>query len=102
MARVTVEDCLDVIGNRFSLAVVAMKRARQLVAKKAKMREETKLLAEAAAAEIEATGEMPSPEAAEQNLDKSSVVHEEHKPILAALKEIADKQVGFTPPGRKD
>jgi DNA-directed RNA polymerase subunit omega len=30
MARVTVEDCLDVVGNRFELVVMAAKRARQL------------------------------------------------------------------------
>ncbi len=30
MARVTVEDCLNVIPNRFQLAMVAAKRAKQL------------------------------------------------------------------------
>lgn len=30
MARVTVEDCLDKIGSRFDLVLVASKRARQL------------------------------------------------------------------------
>ncbi len=30
MARVTVEDCLDIIPNRFLLAMVASKRAKQL------------------------------------------------------------------------
>jgi DNA-directed RNA polymerase subunit omega len=30
MARVTVEDCLTVIPNRFLLAMVAAKRAKQL------------------------------------------------------------------------
>ena len=30
MARVTVEDCLDKVDNRFSLVLVASKRARQL------------------------------------------------------------------------
>ncbi len=30
MARITVEDCLDVVGNRFELVVMASKRARQL------------------------------------------------------------------------
>lgn len=30
MARVTVEDCLDIIPNRFLLAMVAAKRAKQL------------------------------------------------------------------------
>lgn len=31
MARVTVEDCLDNVDNRFQLVLVATKRARQLV-----------------------------------------------------------------------
>jgi DNA-directed RNA polymerase subunit omega len=30
MARVTVEDCLDNVDNRFQLVLVASKRARQL------------------------------------------------------------------------
>ncbi|MFO1350188.1 MAG: DNA-directed RNA polymerase subunit omega [Gammaproteobacteria bacterium] len=30
MARVTVEDCLDKVDNRFQLVLVAAKRARQL------------------------------------------------------------------------
>ncbi len=30
MARVTVEDCLEVISNRFLLTMVAAKRAKQL------------------------------------------------------------------------
>ena len=32
MARVTVEDCLEKIHNRFSLVVLASERARQLAA----------------------------------------------------------------------
>ena len=31
MARVTVEDCLDQVDNRFQLVLVAAKRARQVV-----------------------------------------------------------------------
>ncbi len=31
MARVTVEDCLDQVDNRFQLVLVAAKRARQLL-----------------------------------------------------------------------
>jgi len=34
MARVTVEDCLDHVDNRFELVLLASKRARQLVAGK--------------------------------------------------------------------
>ena len=30
MARVTVEDCLEKVGNRFELVLAAAKRARQL------------------------------------------------------------------------
>lgn len=30
MARVTIEDCLDAVDNRFELVLVASKRARQL------------------------------------------------------------------------
>lgn len=30
MARVTVEDCLDRLGNRFALVILAAERARQL------------------------------------------------------------------------
>ena len=35
MARVTVEDCLDRIGNRFQLVLVATVRARQIAQGKA-------------------------------------------------------------------
>lgn len=31
MARVTIEDCLDKVDNRFALALLAAKRARQLL-----------------------------------------------------------------------
>ncbi len=34
MARVTVEDCLDHVDNRFELVLLASKRTRQLVAGK--------------------------------------------------------------------
>ncbi len=30
MARITVEDCLEVVNNRFELVMVASKRARQM------------------------------------------------------------------------
>lgn len=30
MARVTIEDCLDAVDNRFALVMLAAKRARQL------------------------------------------------------------------------
>jgi len=31
MARVTIEDCLEQIENKFALSIAAMKRARQIV-----------------------------------------------------------------------
>ena len=31
MARITIEDCLDTVPNRFALVIMASKRARQLV-----------------------------------------------------------------------
>jgi DNA-directed RNA polymerase subunit omega len=31
MARITIEDCLDTVPNRFALVILAAKRARQLV-----------------------------------------------------------------------
>lgn len=34
MARVTVEDCLEKVGNRFALVILAAERARQLSSKK--------------------------------------------------------------------
>ena len=30
MARITVEDCIDFVDNRFALVVLGVKRARQL------------------------------------------------------------------------
>ena len=30
MARVTVEDCLELVGNRFALVILAAERARQI------------------------------------------------------------------------
>lgn len=39
MARVTVEDCLDNVDNRFELVLLASKRARQLVSGKEAMLE---------------------------------------------------------------
>lgn len=37
MARITVEDCLDNVDNRFELVLLASKRARQLAEGKAPM-----------------------------------------------------------------
>ena len=41
MARVTIEDCLEKVVNRFALSVAAMKRARLLVRGAAPLSEET-------------------------------------------------------------
>ncbi len=30
MARITIEDCLEKVGNKFALSIAAMKRARQI------------------------------------------------------------------------
>ena len=35
MARVTVEDCIEKVGNRFDLVLIATKRARQVARGKA-------------------------------------------------------------------
>ncbi len=40
MARITVEDCLTHIGNRFQLVLVATKRARQITNGKAPLVEQ--------------------------------------------------------------
>jgi DNA-directed RNA polymerase subunit omega len=60
MARVTVEDCLEVIPNRFLLAMVASKRAKQLykgaeplIENKAKNKKIVVALREIAAGKIE-------------------------------------------------
>lgn len=60
MARVTVEDCLEVIPNRFLLAMVASKRAKQLykgaeplIENKAKNKKIVIALREIAAGKIE-------------------------------------------------
>ncbi len=41
MARVTIEDCLEKVVNRFALSVAAMKRARLLVRGATPLSEET-------------------------------------------------------------
>lgn len=60
MARVTVEDCLDIIPNRFLLSMVASKRAKQLykgaeplIENKAKNKKVVVALREIAAGQIE-------------------------------------------------
>jgi len=41
MARVTIEDCLEKVVNRFALSVASMKRAKQLVKGATPLSEET-------------------------------------------------------------
>lgn len=41
MARITIEDCLEKVKNRFALAVAAMKRAKQIVKGAKPLSEET-------------------------------------------------------------
>lgn len=41
MARITIEDCLEKVENRFALAVAAMKRAKQIVKGAKPLSEET-------------------------------------------------------------
>lgn len=100
MARVTIEDCMEVVGNRFALSVVAMKRARDIVAKEAELLEKERKLAEAQAeSDGEAGDEVPASEVVERNMDKSSRIQQEHKPIIRALKEIAEGKLEFSYPG---
>ncbi|QMU56562.1 MAG: DNA-directed RNA polymerase subunit omega [Candidatus Mycalebacterium zealandia] len=97
MARVTIEDCMEIVENRFALSVVAMKRAKQIVMKKVEEREKEKKLM-AAEADPSSDGEIPSPEVIEKNLDKSSRVQDEYKPVISALKEIAAGKIEFSSP----
>tara|TARA_B100001123_G_scaffold151227_1_gene174878 strand:+ start:1025 stop:1219 length:195 start_codon:yes stop_codon:yes gene_type:complete len=57
MARVTIEDCLEKVNNRFELSVAAMKRAKKLY-----------------------EGE-------------PSLSNEENKPVVLALREIAEEKI---------
>ncbi|MCS6893777.1 MAG: DNA-directed RNA polymerase subunit omega [Deltaproteobacteria bacterium] len=68
MARITVEDCLQHIENRFLMTVVAILRARQLLA-----------------------GSKPVLQRAEK-----------HKPVVAALREIAAGLITWSKSSPKD
>jgi len=59
MARVTIEDCLDQVDNRFALVMLAAKRARQILNRNGeamieapKNKEAVKALREIAAGEV--------------------------------------------------
>jgi len=41
MARVTIEDCLEVVENRFALSIAAMKRSKQIAEGSLPLSEET-------------------------------------------------------------
>tara|TARA_B100000029_G_scaffold516734_1_gene633440 strand:- start:20291 stop:20584 length:294 start_codon:yes stop_codon:yes gene_type:complete len=60
MARVTIEDCLERINNRFELSVAAMKRAKKIY-----------------------EGE-------------KSLSDEDNKPVVLALREIAEEKISST------
>ena len=59
MARVTVEDCLEKVPNRFELAVIVSKRVKQIL-----------------------NGDRP-------------LVKSKNKPVVTALREVADGKVYF-------
>ncbi|WP_462137596.1 DNA-directed RNA polymerase subunit omega [Candidatus Mycalebacterium sp.] len=99
MARVTIEDCMKIVENRFTLSVVAMERAKQIVMKKVEaIEKEKKLMAAETDSSSSPDEEIPSPEVVERNLDKSSRVQDEHKPVISALREIADGKIKFSSP----
>ena len=76
MARVTVEDCLEVIPNRFLLAMVAAKRSKQLykgaeplIENKAGNKKVVVALREIAAEQVDRVRTRPSPELLEEGVD---------------------------------
>lgn len=80
MARVTVEDCLDNVSNRFELVLIASKRARQLAREGA----DPLVPPEGDKATVIALREI-----AAKLIDKS--ILEEHKPLpKEALKDISE------------
>lgn len=86
MARVTVEDCLDHVDNRFELVLVATKRARQLAYGKEPM--------------LDWENDKPTVlalrEIAEGLIDTSRL-EEEEKTIEAAGVEITQEDMEFVP-----
>ncbi len=97
MARVTIEDCMEIVGNRFELSIIAMKRAKQIVMKKIDLMEKERRLSQLETG-YEASDEVPVSEVVEKNMDKSSRVQDEHKPVISALKEIAEGKLKFHRP----
>ena len=65
MARVTIEDCLEKVSNRFELSVAAMKRAKSIYA-----------------------GDAPLSE-------------ENNKPVVLALREIAEEKIVVVKTGQE-
>lgn len=96
MARVTIEDCMEVVENRFALSIVAIKRAKQMVMKRVDALEKERKLLDAESG-YDISDEIPVSEVVEKNMDKSSRI-QEHKPVIRSLKEIADKQLKFSYP----
>lgn len=78
MARVTVEDCLEKVENRFALVILASKRTKELkrgaplLVRDRNNREVVMALREIASGNI--GGRLPSPE---ENTEKSSVMDEQ-------------------------
>lgn len=84
MARITVEDCLDHVENRFQLVLVATKRARQIAngadihVPEGNDKPTVIALREIAADKIDVAAVLAA-------RDEPRVVHEEHHPILEPL-----------------
>ena len=77
MARVTVEDCLDNVDNRFQLVLVASRRARQLA-----MGVEPLL-----AWENDKPTVMALREIAERKIDPKTYLHKTNKPVIETTDE---------------
>jgi len=85
MARITVEDCLDNVDNRFHLVLAATKRARQIAnGAQPMVEEENDKPTVIALREIAEGLETPSDEeiAAQQELIGAQQAEEEQPPII--------------------
>lgn len=82
MARVTVEDCLDHVENRFQLVLLAARRARQLA-----MGQEPKVPWENDKPTVVALREI-----AESKLDHAALMKEPQEPRLKSAADEFDEQ----------
>lgn len=100
MARVTVEDCLDYVDNRFELVLVATKRARQLANGKEPMvpleNDKPTVLALREIAEDLVTPEML--EEPSEDADEGVQVPASDAEILAETTQVAEEQGGEETP----